>query len=76
MPIRASSPASSIDEQITCRLPRPNTTLRRASIFDRENSRPSENSRNTTPISARSGSSSLSLTQFSAVGPTNRPTHK
>ncbi|MNQ78831.1 hypothetical protein D3C85_937530 [compost metagenome] len=40
-------------EMMTCRLPRPKTTLRKASIFDSENSRPRENRRNTTPSSAR-----------------------
>ncbi|MCY1175807.1 hypothetical protein D9M73_160620 [compost metagenome] len=71
-----SKPASSTAEQMTCKLPSPNTVPRIASILGRENSRPRENSRKTTPISARSGSSSLSLTQSSAAGPTNRPTHK
>ncbi|MNE47249.1 hypothetical protein D3C80_1416440 [compost metagenome] len=76
MPSSVSAPASSAPVQITCKLPKPNTVARMASILGRENSRPKENSRNTTPISARSGSSSLSWIQPSAVGPTSRPTHK
>ncbi|MNF82417.1 hypothetical protein D3C84_647230 [compost metagenome] len=75
-PSMASNPARTAPEHSTCRLPRPNTTRRSSSIFDRENSNPSENSRNTTPSSARSGSSSLSLTQSSAVGPTASPTQR
>src|SRR5476651_1696557 len=75
-PNSASKPPSSNPQHSTCRLPKPNTTRRRLSILVRENSRPRENSRNTTPSSARSGSSSLSLTQSRAVGPTARPTHR
>src|SRR5471032_560229 len=76
MPNISSTAPSKAPDATTCRLPRPKTTWRRASIFDSENSSPSEKSRNTTPNSARSGSSSLSLTQFSAVGPTINPAQR
>ncbi|MNL72117.1 hypothetical protein D3C87_1973760 [compost metagenome] len=76
MPSTISNPPSSIAVPSTCRLPRPNTTRRNASIFVRENSSPRENSRKTTPSSARSGKSSPSLTQLNADGPIISPTHR
>ncbi|MNN36917.1 hypothetical protein D3C81_1508330 [compost metagenome] len=76
MPNSISSKPSSAVLISTCWLPRRNTTWRRAIIFDRENSRPSENNRNTTPSSATSGKCSLSLTQSNALGPTSNPTHR
>ena len=76
MPNAYNSAPSTSEVHSTCKLPNPNTTLRSASILGNENSSPKENSRNTTPSSARSGRFGLSLIQSSAVGPTNRPTHK
>ncbi|MNZ71403.1 hypothetical protein D3C78_897640 [compost metagenome] len=73
-PARCSRPASGRVQTITCRLPRPNTTRRRASMRGRENSRPRLNSRNTTPNSASSGMSSWCCSQPRLPGPSARPT--
>ena len=58
----------------TCRLPRPNTSRRIATMRGHENSRPSVNSRKTTPSSANRCVVVDSGKRPSACGPSARPT--
>ena len=69
----ATAPASSA-VMPTCCAPRPNTSWRIASMRGRENSRPSVNSRNTTPSSARNIVVAESCINPRAYGPSAMPT--
>ena len=68
-----STVANVVVVSTTCRPPMSSASRRMAIMRGRENSRPSVNTRNTTPRSARIGAMPLAV-KLSAYGPSSMPT--